>query len=59
MAELKVKCPNCERRVGTGIAMKGKKSFESSTLRNNSTKCPYCEETITWDKKDVVNKDQF
>ncbi|MFW5891471.1 MAG: hypothetical protein ACOCRX_03455 [Candidatus Woesearchaeota archaeon] len=52
--ELKVKCPECEKKVGVGISI-DKNSFESSSFKNNKTKCGNCGEMITWSKEDVVN----
>ena len=53
MPELKIKCPKCGHVTGTGISM-DKKSFETSTLLNNTGKCQKCGKMITWSKKDVL-----
>jgi hypothetical protein len=53
MGMLFIKCPKTAKPVATGIAM-DKKSFESSTLSQNSTSCPHCNGTHVWNKADVL-----
>ena len=54
MVQLKVKCPNCGKTIGTGISM-DEQSFRDATLSNNQVNCPACGQLVTWSKEDVIN----
>lgn len=58
MTELKVDCPNCGEKVGTGMDM-DEEQFEKALLTGSNTECPNCGENISWGKKEVVNKDEL
>lgn len=53
MGQVMIRCPQTGKLVSTGIAM-DKASFESSTLTNNSVKCPLCGNIHVWSKRDAT-----
>lgn len=52
MGMVMIKCPKTGKPLPTGIAM-DKKSFESSSMSNNSVGCPHCGESHVWNKRDA------
>ena len=65
MPELKVRCPYCKRTTGTGILFisvaraHASKKFVPENYPRKSTQCKKCGQSVTWDGKDIVNKDEF
>ena len=59
MPELKVKCPHCGKITGTRIALGAGAKFNPDMYQRNQTKCQHCKRMITWDGKDVINKEDF
>jgi hypothetical protein len=47
--QVMIRCPKTAKNVLTGIAM-DEKSFETSTMHDNSVHCPACGEMHTWTK---------
>lgn len=49
---LMIRCPKTSKAFPTGIAL-DPSSYVSLSLENNRSKCPYCGESHTWDKKNT------
>ena len=54
MGELKLECPNCKSVMRTGVSM-DLKSFKTSSLTNNKSKCPNCGFMVTWNKENILD----
>lgn len=51
------KCKSCGKEHKSPIAFGDKKSFDSSTLENNSFTCPNTGEIHSYDKEDMMWKE--
>jgi len=52
MPRIMIKCPKTGEPVFTGIEMDDK-SFRNATLKNETLKCPDCDQVHIWNKKDA------
>ena len=52
------KCKICGEEHKSPIAFGDKKSFESSTLVNNKFQCPKTRKLASYDKKDMLWKEE-
>jgi endogenous inhibitor of DNA gyrase (YacG/DUF329 family) len=59
MPELKIKCPNCNSIIGTGIALGAGTKFRPENFQQNLTQCPNCGRSVVWNGIDVINKEEF
>ena len=59
MPELKIRCPQCNSVIGTGIALGKGTKFNPDNFRQNSTGCPNCGYGVLWNGVDVINKEDF
>lgn len=59
MPELKVECPYCGEKTGTGKAVESEKFLRAIRIQGARTDCENCGKAITWNKGDVVNKDDL
>lgn len=52
MAPVMMKCPTTGKPFATGLDM-DQQTYESSTLEDNFSSCPYCGQEHTWSKGDT------
>lgn len=53
MAKLMLKCKNCGKFFFSGITVE---NIESIELRNNVHVCPYCNNSVTYQKEDYIDE---
>ena len=59
MPELKIKCPHCDMITGTGMGLGEGSKFNPNMFQDNQTHCKTCGRMVSWDGKDVINKEDF
>ena len=57
IAQTIVICTQCSAEFPSPIAFGDRKSFETSTLSGNTTKCPKCGSVVPCDKENMIFKD--